>query len=211
MAETTTAPAESLHSAHNKKILITSFQSEQIRIVQDRLKACGIFKKYGCIKTLAFVRESASSIDKCREALVKLTWFASKRSNSLQISEWIQLMKDLQWLQTSLYGDLIGYQECSEIFLSSLLGSRNIENIKLAYTWLLDIFMCDKEGAVDLTVRAAQEYFNASSNYFDPDMEFAKECLELVKNMILESKSMVKLGISFLLLHIFHMVSYINR
>ena len=120
-------------------------------------------------------------------------------------------MKDLQWLQTSLYGDLIGYQECSEIFLSSLLGSRNIENIKLAYTWLLDIFMCDKEGAVDLTVRAAQEYFNASSNYFDPDMEFAKECLELVKNMILESKSMVKLGISFLLLHIFHMVSYINR
>ena len=104
------------------------------------------------------------------------------------MNEWIQLMKDLQFLQTNLYKDLITYYDCTEIFLSSLLGSRNTENIKLAADWLKDIFICDKKGAVDLTVKAAQEYFNASSNYYDPDMEFAKNCLELVKNIIIESK-----------------------
>jgi hypothetical protein len=102
----------------------------------------------------------------------------------LKINEWIELMKDLQYLESNVYKPLITYQDCTEIFLSSLLGSRNLENIRLASNWLQDIYICDKKSAVDLTVKAAQDYFNASSNYNDPDMEFAKECLNLVKELI---------------------------
>lgn len=187
----TTTPTK-LTTGESKKTLITAAQSEQIQLVLSRLKACALFNRYGCQKPLAYVRDSCQSETQCRDALVKLTWFASKRSNALHVNEWIQLMKDLQFLQSSLYRELVSYQDCSEIFLASLLGSRNTDNIKLAYTWLLDIFMCDKEGAVGLAIKAAQEYFNASSNYFDPDMEFAKECLDLVRAMILESEAMTQ-------------------
>ena len=97
-------------------------------------------------------------------------------------------MNDLQFLQLHLYSALITYQECTEIFLSSLLGSRNLENIRLAPTWLRDIYNCDKESAVKLAVKAAQDYFNAAANYLDPDMDFAKACLDLVKTLIAESR-----------------------
>lgn len=99
------------------------------------------------------------------------------------------LQQDLQFLQLTIYKSLITYQECTEIFLTSLLGSRNSENIKLAADWLRDIMIVDKECAVNLTVKVAQEYFNAAANYLDPDMEFSKSCLNLVKVLLAESKS----------------------
>ena len=185
--ETTTSESDNIQN-QRKKILITLTHQESIKLTQIHLKACDLFKRYGVYKTLSYIKDSCSNADSCRDSLVKLTWFASKRANHLKINEWIDLMKDLQYLQLNLFKEIISYQECTEIFLSSLLGSRNLDNIKLASQWLQDIFICDKNGAVKLTVRAAQEYFNASSNYFDPDMEFAKACLELVRTLILDSK-----------------------
>ncbi len=188
VSETQSVYQSTIPQTQHKKILINNSQLEQINIARKRLKACEMFKNYGVNKTLSFIGKSCSSKEMCRDALVKLTWSASKRTSSLKTNEWIQLMKDLQYLQSEIYKDLISYQECTEIFVSSLLGSRNSDNIKLAAQWLQDIFICDKEGAVNLIVKASQEYFNASANYFDPDMEFSKACLELIQTIILESQ-----------------------
>lgn len=162
---------------------------ERIKQIQDYLKACDIFKKYGVPKTLAYIRESCQSVDECRQALVKLTWFASKRSSHIKLGEWYDLMKDLRSLQINLYKSLVTYQDCTEICLKSLLGSRNIENIKLGAEWLRDIYNCDKRAAVDIAIQAAQEYFNACSNYYDPDMDFARACLDLIASILDDSRN----------------------
>lgn len=138
---------------------------------------------------MAYIRLSTLDAHKCRDALVKLTWCASKRDKTLQMSEWIELMKDLQQLQSSLYSSHVTYEKCTEIFLASLLGSRNLDNIHLAADWLRDIFVVDKEGAINLAIHAAQEYFNAASNYVDPDIEFAKACLNLVQSLMKDGEN----------------------
>ncbi len=97
--------------------------------------------------------------------------------------------QDLRFLQTNLYESLISYQECTEILLNSLLSSRNMENIKLGSSWLKEIYLCDKQSALNIAIRAAQEYFNACSSYFDSDMEFARECLNLIQEMMIENSS----------------------
>jgi len=199
LLETSLLDAESdsqtaLSQIQQQKIRIYNSQLKKINMVRLRLKACELFKNYGLNKTLSFIGKSCSSKEMCRDALIKLTWSANKCPDSLKTNEWIQLMKDLQYLQSEIYTDLISYQECTEIFLSSLLGSRNSDNIKLAAQWLQGIFICDKEKAVNLTVKASQEYFNASSNYFDPDMEFAKACLDLIQTIVLESHNQHKKG-----------------
>ncbi|CAF1011878.1 unnamed protein product, partial [Brachionus calyciflorus] len=178
---------------HNKdRLILTHHQQQQIKLVQEHLKACELFKKYNVNKTLSFIKQSCCTNESCRDALVKLTWSASKRTNHLKLNEWIELMKDLSYLQSHLYKDLIDYKDCTEIFLTSLLGSRNLENIKLAEDWLKDIYNVDKEAAVCLAVKSAQEYFNSSSNYFDPDMDFAKASLNLVQNLVFDSKTLNK-------------------
>ncbi len=55
-----------------------------------------------------------------------------------------------------------------------------MDNIKLASSWLRDMYSVDKESAVKLVVTSTQEYFNSASNYYDPDMDFACACLQLV-------------------------------
>ena len=97
-------------------------------------------------------------------------------------------MKDLRYLQSNIYRSLVNYQECTEIFLSSLLNSRNLENIRLGSDWLKDIFAVDKQSAVQIAIKAAQEYFNACSNYFDSDMDLAKACLNLIQTLLVDSK-----------------------
>lgn len=119
--ETTTSENDH-HQNQRKKILINSAHQEQIKLAQIHLKACDLFKKYGVNKTLSYILDSCSNVENCRDSLVKLTWFASKRANHLKINEWIDLMKDLQYLQLNLFKEIISYQECTEIFLSSLLG-----------------------------------------------------------------------------------------
>jgi neuroblastoma-amplified sequence len=180
----------SLQHQQANKMIINNDLSEKLKTAHLHLKACDIFKKYGVNKSLTYIRDSCLNIENCRDALTKLTWFAAKRTSHLKLNEWIDLMKDLHYLQSNVYSTLISYQDCSEIFLTSLLGSRNLENIKLASDWLKDILAVDKESAVNLAVKAAQEYFNASSNFSDPDMQFAKECLNLVKTLLVESKLM---------------------
>jgi hypothetical protein len=96
-------------------------------------------------------------------------------------------MKDLGFLQSNLYRSLITYQECTEILLNSLLSSRSLENIRLGAEWLKDIFAVDKPAAVAIAVKAAQEYYNSCSNFYDSDMDFAKECLGLIKSLLNES------------------------
>ncbi len=59
----------------NKKIIINSEQLEQLKVIQIRLKACDLFKKYDVDKTLSYIQDSCSSEEKCRNSLVKLTWF----------------------------------------------------------------------------------------------------------------------------------------
>ena len=169
------------------KIKVNTDQQRQIKELLSYLKAGDLFKKYGLNKTVSYIRESSLDVVKCRDALVKLTWFASKREKTLKMNEWIELMKDLQNLQSNIYKSLVSYHECIEIFLASLLGSRNLENINLAADWLRDIFLVDKEGAIKLAIHAAQEYFNAASNYQDPDIEFSKACIHLVQTLINES------------------------
>ncbi len=66
---------------------------EKIKIAQDCIKAHEIFKKYGVLKTLAYIRDSCSNEENCKNALTKLTWFASKRTSHVKHSEWIDLMK----------------------------------------------------------------------------------------------------------------------
>ncbi|RNA26743.1 neuroblastoma-amplified sequence, partial [Brachionus plicatilis] len=173
---------------HKEKIILSHHQQQQLKHVHEHLNACELFKKYGINKTLSYIKHSCSDQESCRDALFKLTYFASKRSDHLKVNEWIELMKDLSHLQNNLYKNLIDYKECTEIFVSSLLRSKNLENIKLAADWLQDIYNVDKEGAVGLAIKSAQDYFNASSNYHDPDMNFAKACLDLVQSMILGSK-----------------------
>lgn len=140
---------------------IIQTQQEQIKLALEHIKACELFKKYGVNKSLSYIKKSCSSLENCRDALVKLTWFASKKTTQLKLNEWIDLMKDLKYLQASLYKNLITYRECTEIFLTSLLGSRNLENIKLAADWLKDVYIVDKEAAIQLAIKASQEYFNA--------------------------------------------------
>ena len=173
---------QSLNSTN--KLQLTHQQQLKVKLAQDHLKACEMFRKYGLNKTLSYVRDSCLNEENCRDSLIKLTWFASKRATHLKMNEWIDLMKDLQNLQNNLFKNLISYQDCTEIFLSSLIGSRNLDNINLAADWLRDIYIVDKEAAVQLGIKSAQEYFNSSSNYHDPDMNFAKECINLVKCLI---------------------------
>ena len=163
------------------RLSLNAEQQQHLKQLQSYLKASDLFKKYGLNKTVAYIRDSSLDVAKCKDALVKLTWFASKREKTLHMSEWIDLMKDLQTLQSQIYRSLIEYQDCIEIFLASLLSSRNLDNINLASDWLRDIYNVDKEAAVKLAIQAAQEYFNAASNYLDPDIEFAKACLKLLK------------------------------
>ena len=139
----------------------TQSQQEQIKQALDHLKACELFRKYGLKKTLAYIKNSCSSVESCREALTSVTWFASKRATQLKPNEWAELMKDLRYLQANLYKSLVTYRECNEIFLISLLGSRNIDNIRLAGDWLRDIYNVDRSAAVNLVIKASQEYFNA--------------------------------------------------
>jgi hypothetical protein len=61
-----------------------------------------------------------------------------------------------------------------------LIGSRSLDNIKLASSWLRDMCSVDKESAVKLVVKSTQEYFNSAFNYYDPVMGFACACLQLV-------------------------------
>lgn len=166
------------------KTIEPTVTNEQIKFAHEHLKACELFRKYGVHKSLSYIKTSCQTAENCRDSLVKLTWFASKRSSQLKSNEWKDLMRDLQHLQATIYKHLITYRECMEIFLSSLLGSRNLENIKMAPEWLRDIYAVDKLAAVRLVIAASQEYVNASSNYLDPDMDFAQECLRLVENMI---------------------------
>ena len=167
---------------------LTPEQQLKLTTAQEELRAIERFRRYGLRKSLAYVRESRRDPAACRDAIVKLTWFASKRASGLSITEWIELMKDLQQLQSHLYRGLISYQECSEIFLSSLLASRSLANIRMANDWLADIYMVDKEGAIGLILKAAHEYFNSSASYADTDMDYAKECLRMAKLLIVKSR-----------------------
>ena len=165
-------------------------QKQQIKLVQEHLRACKLFRKYGIIKTLAYVKDSTTSDEKCRDAFVKLTWFASKRATHLKMSEWIELKKDLKELQKSVYANLINDQECDEIYLTSILGSRNTDNIDFAAEMLKDLYIVDKENAINLALKAAQEYFNAASSHLDPDMGYANDCLNLIISILVESSNL---------------------
>jgi hypothetical protein len=173
-----------------KGVINTSTSSElqsQIKIIRSHLKGCELFEKYGTVETLCYIKNSCSSVDRCREALTKLTWSASKSNltnSHLKVNEWIELMKDIQYLQRILYSHLMTSHECMEILLSSLLGSRSLENIELASNWLTDMYIVDKKCAVELAVKSAQQYYNSSANYFDSDMDFAKACLNVVDKLL---------------------------
>ena len=188
--ESSPSPIKPPHSAAISWPELGAEQTQQIRLVQAHLRACKLFRKYGLVKTLAYVKDSASSDEKCRDALVKLTWFASKRATHSKMSEWIELKKDLKELQQSVYADRINDQECDEIYLTSLLGSRSADNIEFAAELLKDLYAVDKENAIGLALRAAQEYFNAASSHLDPDMGYASDCLNLIVGILAESSSL---------------------
>jgi hypothetical protein len=42
------------------------------------------------------------------------------------------------------------------------------------------MYNVDKESAIRLVINSTQEYFNSASNYYDPDMDFARACLQLI-------------------------------
>jgi len=85
--------SKSVHQQQTNKLIINQELHERIKLAQSHLKACDIFKKYGVGKTLSYIRDSCLNYEKCREALVKLTWFASKKTSHLKPNEWIGLMK----------------------------------------------------------------------------------------------------------------------
>jgi hypothetical protein len=189
---TATGDSKSTSSSSDKdkssyKWQLTHEQQLKFDKAQEEMHANELFRRYGLCKSLAYVSESRRDATACRDAIVKLTWFASKRAAGLAVHEWIELMKDLQYLQAHVYRGLISYQECTEIFLSSLLASRSLANIRMANDWLQDIYIVDKEGAVALVLKAAQDYFNSSSSYMDSDMDYAKECLHMAKLLIVKS------------------------
>ena len=134
-------------------------QQEQIKMVLEHLKACELIKKYGMNKTLSYMRNSCSNAESCREALVTLTSLAGNRATQLKPNEWNELMRDLRYLQANLYKNLISYRECNEIFLSTLMSSKNVDNINLAAEWLKDIFNVDKQAAVKLAINASENHF----------------------------------------------------
>lgn len=68
-------------------------QQEQIRQALEHLRACELFRKYGLSKTLSYVKDSCANAESCRNALTKLTWFASKRTTQLRSNEWAELLK----------------------------------------------------------------------------------------------------------------------
>ncbi len=164
-----------------KPVILSVTQQQQIETLKTHLKACELFKKYGIFKPVSYIRESCSSKEKCLEALRKLARFASKRSSHVNQSEWINLMKDLATLQGSLYNKFITYQDCNEMFIESLLSSKSLENIKFSMSYLKEIYAENKELAIQIVIKCEQDYFNGASNYLDPDIYFAKECLDLVK------------------------------
>ena len=168
-----------------EKIILTHHQQQQIKQVKEHLYACELFKKYGINKTLSFIKNSCSDTDSCRDALVKLTSFSTNHSENLKL-----IFQDLNHLQIHLYKDLISNKECTEILVTSLLRSKNLENIKQSIDLLEDIYDADKEAGVQLGIKSAQDYFNASSNYGDTDINYAKVCIDLVLSMILGLKNL---------------------
>ena len=70
--ETTTSEQITHSNAPNqrKKILINQVESDQIKTLQTHLKACDIFKKYGCKKTLSYIQNSCQTVESCRDSLV---------------------------------------------------------------------------------------------------------------------------------------------
>ena len=71
--ETCLASAQ-LNQPNNKKLIISQEQHEQLKLVQIRLKACDMFKKYGVNKTLPYIRDSCLNKQNCHDSVVKLTW-----------------------------------------------------------------------------------------------------------------------------------------
>ncbi|XP_071447202.1 NBAS subunit of NRZ tethering complex-like [Hetaerina americana] len=158
---------------------------ERVDELESHLSCAEIFQRNGILMPLTYIRQVQYEHDTVYGLLVKLSRSIIKKSLPATQIEWNYLLNDIMDLQTKSFS-IINFETCIEIYVSALLSSGLGPNINNASEYL----QCSKDmgcskrvsydRSVQLILKSAREYFDSSSDVFDPLMNLAKSCLQLI-------------------------------
>ncbi|ESP01249.1 hypothetical protein LOTGIDRAFT_212786 [Lottia gigantea] len=159
---------------------------KEIDKLERQLRVVKLLKNHGIKKPVCFIKQTQDDYEEAKSLITKLTRLSSNQVPYLKGSEWMRLYDDIIEIQDKVYRCL-PQSECQEIFVESLLCSSRLDNIKLAGE-LIEQYNDDNrttnrvqyKQAIQLTLSAAREYFNSSTNLMDSCMELARSCLSLI-------------------------------
>ncbi|KAJ8683328.1 hypothetical protein QAD02_019120 [Eretmocerus hayati] len=159
--------------------------NEEYERLQKELRCLKIFNKYNVNVPLSYVKSCAKSPTEAKDLLVLMSKNLIMLFPFPNEKNWSTLLNDMVETQEQIFG-CIDAQTCFEICMSARLKSR----LKPAIQGCINLMESKKaekshtkvshERAVDLILEASSDYFNNSKSLTDPDMELARECLNLV-------------------------------
>ncbi|XP_008201876.1 neuroblastoma-amplified sequence [Nasonia vitripennis] len=183
--------------------------SKKYKELEKELKCLQMLNKYEVKIPLNEVRQSKQNSLEAKALLVQMSENLINIYPMPNEKNWSQLLNDMLDLQEQIFSCL-DIETCFEISMVARLKSRSKTAIQ-GCTNLMEMKKTGRshlkvsyERAIDFILEESNNYFNNSKSLTDPDMELAKECLQLITDNDERVKEEYDLIESLQILHEFH-------